>query len=422
MAEANKEWKLPKNVRQIGDGSAEKKIYVEDYVMTFLEKISAEGKPGKAILLGEVRELEGQSYIFADSALEVETFSPDSSTREELKKKAEKYFGEKQVVGWYRVSQESPFVMNSTIVEIFEREFRQENQVLIIGDLEEQENLFFLLEEEQVVQQPGYYIYYEKNASMQEYMISGSEGESVEKEAPIKDDAIKRFRKIIKEKQKLPQMKLPSNGRLAYLAGGFLVVTVLSLGATMVYNYDKMKEVERSLAKLTDNVDSQSQYLDEESQAAQVMLHMDETMKVMETEILTETEVMENDVAASSGTVTGSVESSGEATDVIESSGEVTNTIDSAGEAAEAPKQSESEDVSADRTEGQGEADIQSEEKNEVPASTPGRASYTVKVGDTLADISQMYYGNLEKVAEICSLNGIDDENTILPGQKILLP
>lgn len=418
MAEANKEWKLPKNVRQIGDGSAEKKIYVEDYVMTFLEKISAEGKPGKAILLGEVRELEGQSYIFADSALEVETFSPDSAAREELKKKAEKYFGEKQVVGWYRVSQESPFVMNSTIVEIFEREFRQENQVLIIGDLEEQESLFFLLEEEHVVQQPGYYIYYEKNASMQEYMISGSEGESVEKEAPIKDDAIKRFRKIISEKKKLPQMKLPSGGRLAYLAGGFLVVTVLSLGATMVYNYDKMKEVERSLAKLTDNVDSQSQYLDEESQAAQVMLHMDETMKVMETEILTETEVMENDVAASSGTVTGSVESFEEAADAIESSGEVTNTIAS----AEASKQSESEEVSAEGTEGQEEADIPSEEKSEVPASAPGRASYTVKVGDTLADISQMYYGNLEKVAEICSLNGIDDENTILPGQKILLP
>ena len=50
------------------------------------------------------------------------------------------------------------------------------------------------------------------------------------------------------------------------------------------------------------------------------------------------------------------------------------------------------------------------------------RASYTVKVGDTLAGISQMYYGTTEKVQEICNLNGITDEDPILPGQKILLP
>ena len=58
----------------------------------------------------------------------------------------------------------------------------------------------------------------------------------------------------------------------------------------------------------------------------------------------------------------------------------------------------------------------------EAPVSAVARASYTVKAGDTLAGISEMYYGSLEKVEEICALNGIDDENTILPGQKILLP
>ena len=36
--------------------------------------------------------------------------------------------------------------------------------------------------------------------------------------------------------------------------------------------------------------------------------------------------------------------------------------------------------------------------------------------------ISEMYYGTTEKVQEICALNGISEEDTILPGQKILLP
>lgn len=417
MEESKKEWKLPKNVRQIGDGSADKKVYVEDYVMTFLEKISAEGKSGKAILLGKVRNLEGQTYIFADSALQVESFSPDSTAREELKKQAEKYFSDKQVIGWYQAAGESPFVMNGKMVEIFEREFGQENQVLIVRDMEEEENLFFLLEEGHTIQLPGYYIYYEKNTAMQEYMIAGSEGESVDEEEPVKDDAIKRFRKIIKEKKKLPQMKvkLPATGRLVYAAGGFLVVTVLALGVTMVYNYDKMKEVERSLARLTSNVDSQSQYLDEGQQTAQVMLHIDEKMNVEETEQKTEMQ-------------TNAIESAGGVLD--QQTGKVTgrpegeNTTGQTGDTMEQQNGENGSQQSTETVQTMPETDgaALTENNSEVPASAPGRASYTVKVGDTLADISQMYYGNLEKVVEICTLNGIDDENTILPGQKILLP
>lgn len=393
MEKTKKEWKLPKNVRQIGDGSTEKKVYVEDYVMTFLEKISAEGKPGKAILLGEVHNLEGQTYIFADSALQVESFSPDSAAREELKKQAEKYFSEKQVIGWYQAARESPFVMNGKMVEIFEREFGQENQVLIVRDMEEEENLFFLLEEEHTVQLPGYYIYYEKNTAMQEYMIAGSEGESVDEEESVQDDAIKRFRKIIREKKKLPQVKvkIPTNGKLAYAAGGFLVVTVLALGVTMVYNYDKMKEVERSLAKLTSNVDSQSQYLDDGQQTAQVMLHIDEKMRVEQTEQAEEIQ-------------TAGI---GQSEAIVEQQTEKTEGTQTAETVQTIPET---------------DTDLSAKKDGEVSVSAPGRASYTVKVGDTLADISQMYYGNLDKVVEICTLNGIDDENTILPGQKILLP
>ncbi|MGI6017840.1 MAG: LysM peptidoglycan-binding domain-containing protein [Marvinbryantia sp.] len=393
MEKTKKEWKLPKNVRQIGDGSTEKKVYVEDYVMTFLEKISAEGKSGKAILLGEVHNLEGQTYIFADSALQVESFSPDSAAREELKKQAEKYFSEKQVIGWYQAARESPFVMNGKMVEIFEREFGQENQVLIVRDMEEEENLFFLLEEEHTVQLPGYYIYYEKNTAMQEYMIAGSEGESVDEEESVQDDAIKRFRKIIREKKKLPQVKvkIPTNGKLAYAAGGFLVVTVLALGVTMVYNYDKMKEVERSLAKLTSNVDSQSQYLDDGQQTAQVMLHIDEKMRVEQTEQAEEIQ-------------TAGI---GQSEAIVEQQTEKTEGTQTAETVQTIPET---------------DTDLSAKKDGDVSVSAPGRASYTVKVGDTLADISQMYYGNLDKVVEICALNGIDDENTILPGQKILLP
>lgn len=58
-------------------------------------------------------------------------------------------------------------------------------------------------------------------------------------------------------------------------------------------------------------------------------------------------------------------------------------------------------------------------------ASARGRstqATYTIREGDTLADICSKYYGNFDKLDLICSANGITDANLILPGQKIVLP
>ena len=47
---------------------------------------------------------------------------------------------------------------------------------------------------------------------------------------------------------------------------------------------------------------------------------------------------------------------------------------------------------------------------------------YTIKRGDTLTSISNKYYGNSAKIAEICSANGMSEDETIYPGQIILLP
>lgn len=389
MTETNREWKLPKNVRQIMDGGGDRKIYIEDYVMTYLEGIAKKGEQKKAILFGEVREQELYPYIFVNGAMEVENFSPDNSAREELQAQMGKYFSGKRVVGWFLSAKDTPFLVTPEITEIFQREFSGENQLLLVTDPEEKETSVYMMEGEHPLQQPGYYIYYEKNPAMQEYMIAQNGGKSVEKEEPVKDDAIRRFRKIIGEKKKLPQ--LPSPGRLVYLAGGFLVVTVLALGVTMVYNYDRMKEVERSLARLTNNVDSQSQYLEGDADTAQVMLHIDESLNLQE----------QAEAETTSGT---------EAVETLDPSG--TQNADT-----------ESPDTGAAQTmQSIPQTENSTESQKDVPASAVARASYTVKMGDTLAGISEMYYGDIGRVTEICALNGIDDENTILPGQKILLP
>ena len=190
---------------------------------------------------------------------------------------------------------------------------------------------------------------------------------------------------------------MPKRGRLVYLTGGFLVVTVLALGVTMVYNYDKMKQVEQSLARLTDNVDSQSGYLED---TAQVMLHMDDKIE-LQTEVITEVQTVETPETTAAKSVKSDTET----------------------ENSEAEQTVQNDAAAKEEITVQTEPQTESEGSDtEAPVSAVARASYTVKAGDTLAGISEMYYGSLEKVEEICALNGIDDENTILPGQKILLP
>lgn len=399
MPETSKEWKMPKNIRQIGDGGGKRKVYIEDYVITFLEGISAEDKQKKAVLLGEVREPELYPCIFVSGAIETDSLSMDEGERKALQEKMERCFAGKCVVGWFMTSEESPVRATTEMKEMFQKEFPGEDEVLIVREEQEEETSVFMMEDGEPVIQPGFYIYYDKNPAMQEYMVARNEGKSVEKEAPVKDDAIKRFRKIIGEKKKIPQITVPKRGRLVYLTGGFLVVTVLALGVTMVYNYDKMKDVEQSLARLTNNVDSQSRYLEEDADAAQVMLHMDDRIE-LQTELITEMQT-----ADAAETTAGQQDRKSAET-----------------EDSEAAQTMQGGVQTGDGVTVQTEPQTESETDTEVQASVIARASYTVKAGDTLAGISEMYYGSLEKVAEICTLNGIDDENTILPGQKILLP
>ena len=57
-----------------------------------------------------------------------------------------------------------------------------------------------------------------------------------------------------------------------------------------------------------------------------------------------------------------------------------------------------------------------------VAASAQIPASYTVQSGDSLALICRRFYGNLDKMDEICELNSISNPNRLTPGQKIILP
>lgn len=102
--------KLPKNIRQIGERDQSVRLYVEDYVNTYLKRLYPRGgqdlKAG--LLLGNAEEHEGTPYLFVDGALEMEDVTESGEKvafTEAAWKKAyqnmEQMFPKRVILGWF---------------------------------------------------------------------------------------------------------------------------------------------------------------------------------------------------------------------------------------------------------------------------------------------------------------------------------
>ena len=67
---------LPKNIRQVGDTNGRERIYLEDYVGTFLKKYFSAPEGRAAMLFGEFKWADGISYFFIRSAAAIHTMEP----------------------------------------------------------------------------------------------------------------------------------------------------------------------------------------------------------------------------------------------------------------------------------------------------------------------------------------------------------
>ena len=115
------ERQLPKNVRQIGNVSDNPKIYVEDYVDTYLNQLREKAKeqPVGVILVGEVLELEDEKAVFVSGAVQMQELSEKDGKLEigqdgmkYMMEEAAQYFPESHIVGWGIVEEGNPMSRN----------------------------------------------------------------------------------------------------------------------------------------------------------------------------------------------------------------------------------------------------------------------------------------------------------------------
>ena len=405
---------LPKNIRQIGEIQQDRKVYLEDYVMTYIRKKENEGQEGcTGLLVGKKEADEQGTYFFLTGAL---LLDQELETQERWKKLEEEkngFFPELEMWGYFLIGT----LEEDKLEEITER--LTDTPMIIFHFQEGEENVYWA-SDKQYDRLRGYFIFYERNPQMQKYIAETGEPRRVEEEGG-NDQAILSFREKVKAKTRIRK-----GGGLRYLASSFLVLTILMLGVTIVNGYDKMKSMETLIEQISLEQEQKFQKLE----TAQVMSMEAETEAGKVTEETEKQNVSAGtetaDQRASAGTEKEEETSSRTGTAAVESSAtssegaEVeasSNALMSVAEQALAERNYSAEDVSLPEQE-------TSEKTDEVLAAAQRQSQsvYTIKYGDTLADISQKYYGSLEMVEKICELNQIDDANMIVPGQKIVLP
>lgn len=407
-------FRMPKNIRQIGNiNDLSKVIYVEDYVMSYMKQLSKKEQSEYkiAILLGKYiyNNNEGKC-IFIKGAIEmkdVNIIDGDMFTDElwtNVYEEIKKYFLDVEIVGWAIVGLGIMNNIEEEIKTLHMKNFPGPDKLLFkLGTMENEEEFCFF-ENNQMIKQNGYYIYYEKNEEMQNYMIAYNQEEKNHEE--YNDITTKKIRNIIEEKENMKKDKNDKNmARLTYAAGTIMTVIVLVVSTTMLRNYHQMKNLEMALDSLSKNIKATS----ETSEELEASLDNDKDISNQETVDL---EVISGNVENNEESISDNKNNQEQET--------IEEEISTEEETKRATEETETATTETETT----ETETKTEETEETEAVASETKYYTVRPGDSLASICRNLYNDdsQDKLDEIISLNKIDHQDKIYAGQQLIVP
>lgn len=394
--------KIPKNVRQIGQVNDLKKIYVEDYVMSFIKKLGMrkESSSELVVLLGQFVKINNCQCIFISGAIELKgviyednlVFSNEVWTN--IYETIKQYFTNVEIVGWSIIRAGLPLNVDERIRKVHVDNFAGQDKTLLLYDSLEREEAFYVFEENKLKRQDGYYIFYDKNAEMQNYIIRLREEHGNGNVKPYSIPRRPQTSEKLEEKQaiKLPKKK-PA---LVYGLGAVAAVVVLVFSAATLNSYDeKIHQKQESTDVLSENVKEKNN--DSKNEPGVVVTGQDslpiETAKGKLATINND----ENDEEIA----VNEEEPDKPATNVTKKQQEDSDKV-AANEPSKAPAK-------------------KAEKKTSTETSAKNNY-YVVKKGDSLSSISMKLYNTKSYVKKIKELNKIEDSDMIKVGQKLLLP
>ena len=385
----------PKNIKQIGDVSSDKKIYIEDYAFTYINSIAYNSPQEEqaGVLLGELAKEGNERCVFVKGVIKAalgDTSDTGIYFNENIWNKiysdTEKYFPDLSVVGWFAVMPEVTDERMARLKKLHLDNFAGNMKTLYLVDTVETEEHFYLYENGTLKRQKGYVCFYERNYEMQEYMLERSEKKSCEDASD--DRVIRNIRNVIREKEELKEQR--KSGSFMYGVSAFLVVVIIVIGINLMNNYEKMKRLNQSV----DNLMNQLEGNERGGQDG-------------------------DDKDVHDAEASGDISVDGDAIKVNRLSGDV-YPLEENSTSDKTERETVSDNNAASET-------TQAISESETDASvssvkTDSYSMYTVKQGDTLMGICKRYYGTTTKYQEVMQYNGLDDSDMLYIGQQIKLP
>ena len=389
---------LPKNITQIGEVDKHCRIYVEDYVVSYIKQMNgiAQNKDIAIALYGRKTVEDGVSYVFIYGSAKLNFLQKavrhlSQAQEQEIEKLRKKYFSEMKFLG-YRI-------LNGEMVEGFQ-----------------------ICEQDICRYVEGYAQFYEKNDSMLAYMLE-NRGEEVppEKVDQEKYETVRKRQEERRqhqeerrqhrengypEQEKIIQMPTVGLRRMKMAATGVFVLLCVVALALMKQESTGESLGEAARQAMSSMMEQKLPDAEEEAEQTSTLVAEDKLEDALRQEnAAANTEI--TDVTPETGATQPPTDSN-----VAETATQMTEeTTQEATQSAEPV----SDDVipTTPVPEPTAESSVQA-------VSQP--VSYTIKRGDTLIGISIRNYGSDARVSEICSLNGIKDPDDIKIGQEILLP
>lgn len=395
---------IPRNIRQIGDIEQDIHLYMEDYVATFIEKLKRKNDTCVGIFLGKQAVEQEIPCLFVRGAVLVNKYEVEdgrivmtASSWNDAYEQAERCFKDVEICGWFLCSRDSSLTDIYNLQKSHNENFKGPNQVLFLYDGGREEESLYRFDFQGVHRLRGYYIYYERNEQMQEYMISmepprKSEFALIQPARGTSDQAARQFRTIMESKRENTgtsrehkKNQTPGAGVSRFLRTVTVTALLCGVGFGMAswYRYDQMQGVKDVLAVLAG------------------------ADPVAEETLLSE-ESHENGKAVVSE-VPGNVQPTekAETTAPAQETTTVSETASPVQETTAAP-----------------ETTAETSQPAQTEAAAPVYQEYVVKSGDTLHKICKEIYGESSSalISEICSLNGMDNADFIFEGQTLKLP
>ena len=407
--------KLPKNIRQVGERDQVVKLYIEDYVNTYLKRLYPAGGQDLRVglLLGEIRTEEGIPFLFIDGALEMEQVTRDGEKvefTEEAWKKAyqvmEQMFPHRSVQGWFLCGAPGCALSPLDYWKQHGQYFSGKNQLMYLNSGLEGEEAIYTASEDGFYKLRGYSIYYERNQIMQDYMVSRKDARRVE--SGTRDMVIQDFRDRMEERK---QSVGHARSAIGLLGGtcSVLAVLVLAGGLVMFGNYRKMKDMEAVIASVMPS--------DVKTGGLRSFAGQDEDGDLEVESVPGEVYPTLADIVIDQGTGTD-VNAAGNDAAGMEAGADVAGNTNAGTSASGAQNASETSTPHG----GNAGASADAAPAAAVVQIPSDAVKYVVQEGETLYGICIERYHSMAQIPQICAWNGLADENHISVGQELYLP